>query len=243
MPSAELCVPTMWHTDLNRGNIFIDPSTCAITGIIDWQSTTIAPLYLQAIIPRAFLYTGHKIKLPSVRMGKPSLPENYDSLSKDEKRDVLAEFTDAGTFIWQQNVILEDPIWGAVYRLPKYPLRIHPIDAASRTWTNGLTLLRGLLLQMRDEWAELAGHSTSCPLQFSEEEEDRIRALLERGDRHAEMVREVVTRLDTTDDGMVEPERHDALRELCEEMRADWDTEAFGGPFPLQPGWRHLIAE
>ncbi|RDX41454.1 hypothetical protein OH76DRAFT_1326148, partial [Lentinus brumalis] len=173
MPSPELCVPTMWHSDLNRGNIFIDPSTRVITGLIDWQSTTIGPLYLQANIPRAFVYTGHNIELPSERMGKPRFPENFASLSKDEKRALLAEFIDAGTFVWQQNMILEDPLWGAVYRLPKYPLRVNPIHCASRTWTNGLTQLRDLLLRMRDEWAELAGPDTPCPLTFSQEEEDR----------------------------------------------------------------------
>ncbi|KAI0720784.1 kinase-like domain-containing protein [Cerioporus squamosus] len=243
IPPAELCVPTIWHPDLNRGNIFIDPSTCAVTGIIDWQWTTIAPLYMQAIIPRAFLYTGHKIELPSKRMGKPHLPENFDSLSKDEMRAVLEEYKDAATFIWQQNVILKDPLWGAVYRLPKYPLRIHPVDSASRTWTNGLTRLRGLLLRMRDDWAELAGPGIPCPLKISEAEEVRLGALLERCDVYAEMVRELLARLETTDDGMVEPERRDALRRLCQDMQAAWDTEAFGGPFPLQPGCRNLIAE
>ncbi len=243
MPSPELCVPTMWHSDLNRGNIFIDPSTRVITGLIDWQSTTIGPLYLQANIPRAFVYTGHNIELPSERMGKPRFPENFASLSKDEKRALLAEFIDAGTFVWQQNVILEDPLWGAVYRLPKYPLRVNPIHCASRTWTNGLTQLRGLLLRMRDEWAELAGPDTPCPLTFSQEEEDRIKVLMERSDAHEWMVKEVLAHLDTNKHGIVTPQRVDALRELCRDMRATWDSEEFCGPFPLQPGSRNLYAE
>ncbi|TFK89946.1 hypothetical protein K466DRAFT_544331 [Polyporus arcularius HHB13444] len=242
MPSAELCAPTMSHTDLDRGNIFIDPSTRVVTGLIDWQSTAIAPLYLQATIPRALLYTGHNIEL-SQETGKPLLPENFHSLPKDEKAAVRAEFLDAGTFMWQRNVILKDPLWGAVYRLPKYPLRIHPVDCASRTWTNGLNQLRSLLLRMRDDWAELAGPGIPCPLNFSPEDEDRIQTLIERYDSYEEMFKLVLVRLDTNRDGIVAPEHHEALRKLCEDVRAAWDTEELGGPFPLQPGSRNLYAE
>ncbi|RPD75417.1 hypothetical protein L226DRAFT_462197 [Lentinus tigrinus ALCF2SS1-7] len=243
MPSPELCVPTLWHTDMHQGNIFVDPSTFMITSIIDWQWATIAPLYMQATIPRAFFYTGHNIELPSQRLGKPRLPPDFDSLSADQKRSVMEEYKDAAMFVWQQHLILEDPIWSAAVRLPQYTLRTRPLVEASRTWTDGLTTLRSLLLRMRDEWSALAGDGTPCPLQFSNKEEERIQMLVERRDNHAEMVRLVLENLWTRYDGMVSPEYYDVARMTCEASLPEWDAEAFGGPFPLQEGMRNLIAE
>ena len=44
--------PTLWHTDLNARNIFISPTGHpSLNSIIDWQSTQILPLYLQAQLP------------------------------------------------------------------------------------------------------------------------------------------------------------------------------------------------
>jgi len=46
----ELHLPTIRHPDLSPSNILVDDSG-DITGIIDWQHTTILPLFLQAKIP------------------------------------------------------------------------------------------------------------------------------------------------------------------------------------------------
>ncbi|KAE8367498.1 kinase-like domain-containing protein [Aspergillus caelatus] len=49
---ADLLQPTSWHNDLHLNNIYVDLNTETITDIIDWQSTTVAPLLLQAKVPR-----------------------------------------------------------------------------------------------------------------------------------------------------------------------------------------------
>src|SRR5208282_1640051 len=44
--------PTLWHTDLNSRNLFISfTGHPSLNSIIDWQSTQILPLYLQAQLP------------------------------------------------------------------------------------------------------------------------------------------------------------------------------------------------
>jgi Phosphotransferase enzyme family len=49
---AELQRPTLWHADLSSQNIFIATAgRPSLNCIIDWQSTQILPLYLQAQIP------------------------------------------------------------------------------------------------------------------------------------------------------------------------------------------------
>ncbi|PGH15478.1 hypothetical protein AJ80_05495 [Polytolypa hystricis UAMH7299] len=51
---SEAVTNILWHPDLHLNNIFVNPTTCQITGIIDWQSTSIAPLFYQSCIPYNF---------------------------------------------------------------------------------------------------------------------------------------------------------------------------------------------
>ncbi|PKY04219.1 hypothetical protein P168DRAFT_297132 [Aspergillus campestris IBT 28561] len=48
----------LWHPDLHLDNVFVDPATCEITCIVDWQSACVAPLFYQSDIPRMFQHAG-----------------------------------------------------------------------------------------------------------------------------------------------------------------------------------------
>ncbi|KAL4756226.1 uncharacterized protein BDW70DRAFT_164694 [Aspergillus foveolatus] len=49
---AKFTRPTLWHTDLHMGNIFVAPkNNSQITALIDVQSLSILPLFLQARWP------------------------------------------------------------------------------------------------------------------------------------------------------------------------------------------------
>jgi len=59
--SPKLIQPKLWHRDLSGSNIFISETELAkgrisITSIIDWQITSVDPLYMQACGPRLFRY-------------------------------------------------------------------------------------------------------------------------------------------------------------------------------------------
>lgn len=44
--------PTLWHTDLHMGNIFVSPDECSkIVSLIDLQSTSVLPAFLQTQWP------------------------------------------------------------------------------------------------------------------------------------------------------------------------------------------------
>ncbi len=43
--TADVHSPTLWHPDLHRDNLFVDPDTNEITCIIDWQPAVVAPLF------------------------------------------------------------------------------------------------------------------------------------------------------------------------------------------------------
>lgn len=60
-PTRDMSRATLWHTDVHFANIFISPEDLAngkvtITAVIDWQHTSLRPLYLQARTPRFIRY-------------------------------------------------------------------------------------------------------------------------------------------------------------------------------------------
>ncbi|KAJ5634872.1 hypothetical protein N7528_002714 [Penicillium herquei] len=84
--------PTLWHTDLHMGNIFVNPEECSkIVSIIDFQSTSVLPAFLQAQWP-VFLRPPQSCNY--VRgIFQPKLPENYDDLDEDNKLLAMRDWT------------------------------------------------------------------------------------------------------------------------------------------------------
>ncbi|KAL2826613.1 hypothetical protein BDW59DRAFT_171719 [Aspergillus cavernicola] len=66
--------PVLWHPDLHRDNIFIDPDNRSkITGIIGWQAAHIAPPFLQARRPGLLDFDGplpESLKVPKLQCKK-----------------------------------------------------------------------------------------------------------------------------------------------------------------------------
>jgi hypothetical protein len=74
--------------DLHVGNIFVDPANPTnIVGIIDWQSTDIAPLYFQARQPQIIDYKGPTV----IGIERPTLPDTK-GLEPEEKKMVMVDF-------------------------------------------------------------------------------------------------------------------------------------------------------
>jgi hypothetical protein len=72
----------LWHGDLHTENIFVDPlHPTEVTSIIDWQSTEIAPLFVQARQPYFLDYEG--VQLPGVE--RPELPSDYEQFPDEGK--------------------------------------------------------------------------------------------------------------------------------------------------------------
>ncbi|SMR53071.1 unnamed protein product [Zymoseptoria tritici ST99CH_3D1] len=76
--------PVPWHGDLHVANMFVDPKDpTKILSIIDWQSTEVAPLFVQARQPYIIDFEGPQ--LPDLSTEHPSLPEDFDQLSPGEQ--------------------------------------------------------------------------------------------------------------------------------------------------------------
>ncbi|EAS34769.1 uncharacterized protein CIMG_12901 [Coccidioides immitis RS] len=80
----EAAANVLWHPDLHLDNIFVDPTTCKVTSIVDWQSTSIAPLFYQSCVPRMFRHGGPVREAWVV----PSRPGNFNTLSMEEQTRV-----------------------------------------------------------------------------------------------------------------------------------------------------------
>ena len=88
LPKEEVThASVLWHSDLHAQNIFVDAENPArILGIIDWQSVSASPLFMQTTRPGFLDYNG---PVPG-ELGKVSLPDNFDTLSPDEQREAKA---------------------------------------------------------------------------------------------------------------------------------------------------------
>jgi len=72
----------LWHDDLHDENIFVDAKNpTEITGIIDWQSAQVAPLFDHVLDPSILDYEGPRIE----DLERPKLPDNTKDLSKEEQ--------------------------------------------------------------------------------------------------------------------------------------------------------------
>lgn len=164
--------PTLWHTDLHGDNIFVDPTNPSkITSIIDWQSISANPFFMQTRFPSIFdcdwPYPWGALV--------PRLVENYDVLPPDAQEKERQQYQDV--------------------RLKKYyevasrkfnPLVLRALDSTreegendvqistllaivGRTWLDGPIPLRDVLIQIFENWGHFSA-DTACPIYFSQEE-------------------------------------------------------------------------
>lgn len=162
--------PTLWHTNLRMGNIFVsDTDPTQIVSLIDWQSTVISPLLLQASFP-AFLSAG-----PSggyeFGMDFPQLPHDFDSMDEEDKEIVEVGHVHAkmlkgyevatGAFNIQAYRAHTIPLF-----MPLLFLECEDVSAA------GTVPLRNCLVEISEEWGEL-GFISDAPFAFDQKTLER----------------------------------------------------------------------
>ena len=77
----------LWHDDLHVEYIFVNPEDpTEVVGIIDWQSTELAPLFYHARQPYFLDYDGP----PTLGLERSRLPENLAQLDPAAQRQAKA---------------------------------------------------------------------------------------------------------------------------------------------------------
>lgn len=208
----DLIKPTLWHHDFHLNNIYVDLSTNTITDIIDWQSVSVAPLLLQARIPRM---VRHFQPLP-LGWVLPEKPVDYNQLDDKRKLKVDRDYESALCQKYYEiitakrnprhySAIIHNDGW-------KVP-HVEPLKVISGAWSSREVFrLRASLMAVREHWQELQIEPNECPITFSEEEKEQHREEIENRSYVEELIEEFQVNGILPADGVVEPEDYETLQ-------------------------------
>jgi hypothetical protein len=203
----ELHRPTLSHLDLHAGNIFIEGNQ--IVSIIDWQASSILPLFLTCKIPKFLRINGPLLfDLPPAT-----------GLTAREKKENLARYqlTRLQRFYVSKLHDLDEKGFRALsdpYTLTRQQL----VDFAGSTWgDDGLFLLREMLHRTWRDWEEITGQRREdFPIAFSS---DESLSQAEEG-KSWNKYREFFNTLGIPMDGWVHPEAFESKVEIMRELAA-----------------------
>ncbi|KAF3895442.1 APH domain-containing protein [Trichophyton interdigitale] len=224
---SELNTPTLRHPDLNPNNIFVDPETCEITCLIDWQHTTIEPRLLVAGYPRAFENPDTDEPLD---LEEPTLPPEYDSLESDEKaeadelyrRMLMTHYYRIYTGVFNKPHLnaLRDPLLNP---------RKHLVDRAGRQWSGNTITLKGALVRMVDYWDQLPEtKGIECPVKFDIPDLDEFLKQEEMWLCFNAVVNHWRDELSISEDGWVSNENYEAAMKGVQRLKQDMLNKAEG---------------
>jgi hypothetical protein len=154
--------PSLWHNDLHDDNIFIDPSNPdTITGIIDWQSCHISPLFNHNADP-AFLDSDGLEPETFDLAPRP----NLSGLSPEERSAAVQEYTIQNVFIgWRKLMHAKSP---DLYRVVEFrkTAAYGLIFLAHRIFEYGEAHFQSLVADLEAMWKDLPGVTTHFNFTF-----------------------------------------------------------------------------
>ncbi|KAE8140230.1 phosphotransferase enzyme family protein [Aspergillus pseudotamarii] len=162
---SQFSQPTLWHTDLHMGNIFVaSDDNARITSLIDFQSISILPLFLQAQWP-IFLKPPQNYTKGLVR---PKLPDNINELDKDDRTVTLQEWSQSKLAKgYEVATLLENKRAYSAMNIPRVFRDI--FVRCSEISEVGAIPLRECLIEIQRSWLSL-GFIGDCPISFNNEE-------------------------------------------------------------------------
>ncbi|KAL3425182.1 hypothetical protein PVAG01_04463 [Phlyctema vagabunda] len=218
-PDPMITSSHLWHDDLHVANIFVNPSKpTEITGLIDWQSTELSPLYFHARQPHLIDYDGPQY----VGRERPKLPDGFNSLDEDEQKR-------AKTLFLQQSLC-------ALYNTITYRknTRLHTALEFQQTMNYTLLLLpRNMVVDgeasylsqvaaLEETWDTVSGQrGLPYPFSFSSEQRKEMEAHTEGalvGMRAMRSIQEAVGDL-FPEQGCVRTECYDEARDALDQMK------------------------
>ncbi|KAI1919585.1 hypothetical protein LOZ65_004348 [Ophidiomyces ophidiicola] len=215
----------LWHNDFHDENIFVNPENpTEITGIIDWQSAHIAPLFDHVLDPLFLDYQGPDI---GDNLDKPQLPDNFKSMQGEEKIAARNLFLDKGlTVAWRRLVKKKNPnqYSGIMFRNSAIGVLL---EVSRRIFEVGEANFRALLLDIRNDWQnQQSGASASSvpfPLDMSEGEVAEIEKDAEAVERGMEIMMNIRGRLGGLwpEKGVVEHDKYDQVKIILQDIKKE----------------------
>lgn len=214
--------PCLWHSDLHVENIFVNPKDpTEVVGIIDWQSTEVAPLFHHARQPYFLDYDGP----PTVGLERPRLPENLAQLDPAAQKKAKAMYLNRSlsalykTFVHKQNPTF--------YRALAFQetLSFDLLLLARNLLVDGEATYLAQVVELEKIWAELPGVSNNgappFPFHFSNEERAEIEADVNGAMRGIEAMRGVQETIGDLfpERGIVRVEQYEEARDALRQMK------------------------
>ncbi|KAH7381551.1 kinase-like domain-containing protein [Pyrenochaeta sp. MPI-SDFR-AT-0127] len=160
LPTEEdLLLPTLWHRDLHRGNVFVHEGQ--VSSIIDWQCVWVGPRNLRARTPQLVDYSGEI---------QTKLPENFKELDPQEKDRVReAVRRSILLYIYETSTAKRNPSLYKVMRYPNGKTLEQLVEFAHNSWDGDILPFREVLIRIQKDW-HLIDETSTCPYHFSSEE-------------------------------------------------------------------------
>ncbi|KAJ9261706.1 hypothetical protein DTO195F2_3964 [Paecilomyces variotii] len=193
--------PTLWHTDLHMGNIYVAPNESSqIVSMIDFQSLSVLPAFLQGQWP-IFLKPPHSYIKGLVQ---PKLPDEFDELVEDSKLLAQREWSQAKLAkAYEVSTYLEDRVAHEAMNVPRVFREL--FIRCGEVSEVGVIPLRACLIEIFQNWSTL-GFTGQCPFSFTEEEIDTHEQQFLEYQAWHEVQRLAWECLDTDAEGWVAPE-------------------------------------
>ncbi|KAJ6631571.1 kinase-like domain-containing protein [Mycena sp. CBHHK59/15] len=256
IPPRKLRAFTLWHPDLHASNIIVTPPPAElprIEAIIDWQTARIEPLLQAGTIPDFIEYEdGEYVPAPppGLTPTTPRLPSNFDTLDAAAQRLAEAELREAGRYeLFTVLTEQENPSLHTYRTFDDRNYYTWQLYWASRTWDEGTALLEKWIIEVCDEWEDLLGTETPCPISIS----DKRRAEHVEAMRRFVQEREIellISEIGVQEEGWVTMEKLDDAIRRNEEVRENFiaelekhDRERVRRCWPFQDGALSLTAE
>lgn len=201
--TPSLLQPTIRHPDLQPHNIFVSDDF-KIVGLIDWQHSSVLPLFLQAGIPKYWQNTSDE----PVIIAKPTLPKDFDQLDGIEKAQVMQEYRQRQLhLLYLGGTTRFNPKHIDAYLIKGLAFKRKIFEHASAPWEGDNITLKADLILAAQNWKGLTAtketkeemseddiiDGAACPISFDKEEADeclRLDLLLKEVDSDMTGVRE-----------------------------------------------------
>ncbi|KAJ5203019.1 hypothetical protein N7449_005098 [Penicillium cf. viridicatum] len=166
---GEASQPTLWHTDLHMGNIFVaSDERSRIVSLIDLQSISILPAFLQAQWP-VFLKPPQNYDYEK-GIFEVKLRDDFDTLDKDSKMLAMREWSQVKLAkAYEISTLLEDKPAHRAMNVPRVFREL--FLRCGEVSEIGVLPLRACLIELFQNWSDL-GFSRECPLSFTQEQVD-----------------------------------------------------------------------
>ncbi|KAJ8109195.1 hypothetical protein OPT61_g7638 [Boeremia exigua] len=193
---SKLNLPVLRHPDLQPNNILISEDF-SITGLIDWQHSTVLPTFLAAGMPNMFQnYDDDE----SMLFVPPQLPDDFESLDEHERVRAQEQFRRRHIHFFYLGFTqrMNGPHWRALQQETGLLKRRTFTDAGS-PWEGLNTPLQMDLVRIWQNRSKVAaadsdGAIPACPITFTEQEVQR-RAALDESLREVDSELERINRI------------------------------------------------